>query len=77
MLLLSIINIFNFIGKMVALGANNIFCTDISKDGAMKGPSVNLYIKIMEEHPEVNLIASGGVSNVEDVIAAIKEMMAE
>ena len=61
------INIFNFIGKMIALGANNIFCTDISKDGAMEGPSIDLYKKIMTEHPEINLIASGGVSNIDDV----------
>jgi phosphoribosylformimino-5-aminoimidazole carboxamide ribotide isomerase len=61
------INIFNFIGKMIALGTNNIFCTDISKDGAMQGPSIELYKKIMQEHPEIHLIASGGVSNIEDV----------
>jgi len=62
------INIFNFIGKMIALGVHNIFCTDISKDGVLEGPSINLYKKIMEEHPEVNLIASGGVSKIEEVI---------
>jgi phosphoribosylformimino-5-aminoimidazole carboxamide ribotide isomerase len=61
------INIFDFIGKMIALGANNIFCTDISKDGVMEGPSIELYRKIMLEHPEINLIASGGVSTIEDV----------
>ena len=62
------INIFDFIGKMLSLGVTNIFCTDISKDGVMEGPSADLYKKIMEEHPEVNLIASGGVSNINDVI---------
>ena len=62
------INIFNFIGKMLALGVQNIFCTDISKDGVMQGPSIELYKRIIEEHPEVNLIASGGVSNIDDVI---------
>ncbi|MGC4099826.1 1-(5-phosphoribosyl)-5-[(5-phosphoribosylamino)methylideneamino]imidazole-4-carboxamide isomerase [Ferruginibacter sp.] len=61
------INIFDFIGRMIALGANNIFCTDISKDGVLQGPSIELYKKIMAEHPEINLIASGGVSNIEDV----------
>ncbi|WP_462249690.1 1-(5-phosphoribosyl)-5-[(5-phosphoribosylamino)methylideneamino]imidazole-4-carboxamide isomerase [Ferruginibacter sp.] len=61
------INIFDFIGKMIALGANNIFCTDISKDGVMEGPSFELYKKIMVEHPEINLFASGGVSTIEDV----------
>ena len=62
------INIFDFIGKMIGLGVTNIFCTDISKDGMMKGPSIDLYKKIMEEFPSINLIASGGVSTIEDVI---------
>lgn len=63
------INIFEFIGKMISLGSTNIFCTDIAKDGVMQGPSIDLYKKIMEQHPEINLVASGGVSNIEDVIA--------
>ena len=53
---------------MIGLGATNIFCTDISKDGALQGPSIELYKKIMETHPEINLIASGGVSKLEDVV---------
>lgn len=61
------VNIFDFIGKMISLGAVNIFCTDISKDGVLEGPSVDLYKRIMEEHPEIQLVASGGVSNIEDV----------
>lgn len=67
------INIFDFIGKMLSLGVTNIFCTDISKDGAMEGPSLALYQQVMTEHPEVNLIASGGVSNISDVLA-LKEI---
>jgi phosphoribosylformimino-5-aminoimidazole carboxamide ribotide isomerase len=63
------ITIFAFIGKMLALGAQNIFCTDISKDGVMQGPSIELYKQIIKEHPSINLIASGGVSKMEDVIA--------
>ncbi len=62
------IDIFSFIGKMIGLGASNIFCTDISKDGAMEGPSIELYKQIMEQHPEINLIASGGVTDINDVI---------
>ncbi len=61
------VNIFEFIGKMISLGAVNIFCTDISKDGALQGPSVDLYKRIIAEHPEIQLVASGGVSNIEDV----------
>ncbi len=60
--------VFKFFGSMLALGVQNIFCTDISKDGMMKGPSVNLYKKLIEAFPGVNLIASGGVSKIEDVM---------
>ncbi len=61
------INIFDFTSKMIGLGVTNIFCTDISKDGAMQGPSIELYKKIIAEHPEINLIASGGVTSVDDL----------
>ena len=61
------INIFDFIGKMIGLGVINIFCTDISKDGAMQGPSILLYKKIIADYPEINLIASGGVTSVNDL----------
>ena len=62
------INIYDFIGKMIGLGATDIFCTDISKDGVMQGPSFELYETIIQQHPEINLIASGGVSNIDDVL---------
>ncbi len=61
------ITIFNFIGDMLAKGAINIFCTDISKDGMMEGPSVNLYKKLLTEFPRIKLVASGGVNSVDDV----------
>ncbi len=61
------INITDFIGKMIGLGVTGIFCTDISKDGAMEGPSIGLYQRIMADHPEINLIASGGVTSIADV----------
>ena len=62
------INIFDFMETLLSLGATNIFCTDISKDGMMEGPSINLYKKIIEQYPEINLIASGGVSHIDDVL---------
>lgn len=62
------INIFDFVGRLISLGVTNIFCTDISKDGMMEGPSIDLYQKILAQHPEINLIASGGVSHINDVI---------
>jgi phosphoribosylformimino-5-aminoimidazole carboxamide ribotide isomerase len=62
------INIFEFIGKLISLGVTNIFCTDIEKDGMMQGPSTDLYKNIIAQHPEINLTASGGVSNINDII---------
>lgn len=61
------ISIFEFIGNMLALGAQNIFCTDIAKDGVMQGPAFNLYKNILQRFPLIYLIASGGVSKIEDV----------
>ncbi|MEO5650675.1 MAG: 1-(5-phosphoribosyl)-5-[(5-phosphoribosylamino)methylideneamino]imidazole-4-carboxamide isomerase [Ginsengibacter sp.] len=62
------INIFEFISKMLAIGAQDIFCTDISKDGMMKGPSFDLYKKIIATFSTLHLISSGGVSRIEEVI---------
>jgi phosphoribosylformimino-5-aminoimidazole carboxamide ribotide isomerase len=46
---------------------NNVFCTDVSKDGLLQGVSVNLYKKILEAIPGIHLTASGGVSLIKDV----------
>jgi phosphoribosylformimino-5-aminoimidazole carboxamide ribotide isomerase len=67
------LNISEFISNMLAIGVQDIFCTDISKDGMMKGPSVDLYRKIIEAFPSLHLISSGGVSKIEDIIL-LKEM---
>ncbi len=61
------IDIFGFIDKLVRLHINAFFCTDISKDGMMQGPSVFLYEEILENYPSINLIASGGVSCYDDL----------
>ena len=47
--------------------AYNVLCTDISRDGMMGGPSIELYKKMMKEYPSVKLIASGGVGSMIDV----------
>lgn len=61
------INIFDFITTLIDLNIQTIFCTDISKDGMMQGPSIELYKEILTEFPSLNLIASGGVSSYEDL----------
>ena len=57
-----------FFEKMQALGVKTIICTDISRDGAMKGTNRELYQALSETY-DIDLIASGGVSTLEDVKA--------
>lgn len=49
-------------------GIHKVLCTDISRDGMLQGPSIGLYKQIMEQFPEMHLIASGGVSCLQDII---------
>lgn len=58
----------SFFEKMQSLGVKTIICTDVSKDGAMKGANHALY-KTLGEKFQVDIIASGGVSSMEDVRA--------
>ncbi len=48
-------------------GVKQFFCTDVNKDGLLQGPSLSLYKKIMNEHPSIDLIASGGVSTIKEL----------
>ncbi len=57
-----------FFEKMQALGVKTVICTDISKDGAMKGANLALYKELSEKYA-LDLIASGGVSSLEDIKA--------
>ena len=62
-----------FLRKYVEAGVKNVLCTDISKDGTLQGPAIELYKQIMEEYPHLNLIASGGVSSNEDLSGLEKD----
>lgn len=61
------IDIIDFLKEYVAIGVKNVLCTDISKDGMLSGPSVELYKEIIDSFPQINLIASGGISSVKDL----------
>lgn len=61
------LTVFELIDKYKLKGVKQFFCTDISKDGLLEGPSVDLYKKIINEHPSIDLIASGGVSTIKDL----------
>ena len=56
----------DFCEKMQVLGVKTLICTDISKDGAMEGANHSLY-KTLSQQFDMNIIASGGVSSLEDV----------
>ena len=62
----SALNAMDFAGRMEALGVKTLICTDISKDGAMEGANHHLY-KTLSQQFSMNIIASGGVSSMEDV----------
>jgi phosphoribosylformimino-5-aminoimidazole carboxamide ribotide isomerase len=61
--------VYDFLENYQAKGVKQVFCTDVSKDGAMEGPSLMLYKNIVEKFPSLHFIASGGVSNMDDVYA--------
>ena len=48
-------------------GISKVICTDIGKDGMLQGPSVDLYKEILVDFPKMHLIASGGVSSMQDI----------
>ena len=60
------VTLFDFISDMENIGVKTVICTDISKDGAMKGTNLELY-KELSEKCNMNIIASGGVSSYEDI----------
>jgi phosphoribosylformimino-5-aminoimidazole carboxamide ribotide isomerase len=61
------ITVTDFIRKYIAKGVTHVFCTDVSKDGKLEGPSIDLYKEILAEFPALWFIASGGVSSVADL----------
>ena len=60
-------DLIGFIRDYQLKGVQNVICTDISKDGMLNGAANLLYQQILEELPNINLIASGGVTNIQDL----------
>jgi phosphoribosylformimino-5-aminoimidazole carboxamide ribotide isomerase len=61
------LTVFELIEKYKVKGVKQFFCTDVNKDGLLQGPATDLYKKILNQHPSIDLIASGGVATVKDV----------
>lgn len=60
-------HIYDFLDHYLAKGLQYVICTDVSKDGALEGTSNELYQNILDRFPSIKLIASGGVSKLEDL----------
>lgn len=56
-----------FLRRYTGLGIQYVICTDVSKDGLLQGPSLQLYQEILHEFPGLKLIASGGVATLDDL----------
>ncbi|MFW5752383.1 MAG: 1-(5-phosphoribosyl)-5-[(5-phosphoribosylamino)methylideneamino]imidazole-4-carboxamide isomerase [bacterium] len=61
------VDLFSFISRQTDHGVRNVMCTDISKDGMLQGTSVELYKSLRERFPDIYLIASGGVTSMNDI----------
>lgn len=61
------IKLMDYVDKCLALGFFRFLCTDISKDGKLGGAAIDLYKKLLEHSPMIKLIASGGVSSMQDI----------
>ncbi len=66
------VSINDFILDYQSAGIQYVTCTDISTDGMLNGPNLNLYEKLLKHFPELMIIASGGVSSMEDLYALRK-----
>ncbi len=60
------LNLFAFMRSYVPHGIKTVICTDVSRDGLLQGPNLELYAALRREFPQLELIASGGVQGVND-----------
>lgn len=56
-----------FLRRYVEAGVRNVLCTEISKDGTLTGPAIDLYKNVLKVYPHLHLIASGGVASIDDI----------
>lgn len=64
--------VYDFVENWVDAGIQYVISTDVAKDGLLQGPSFDLYRNLQDRFPDLNIIASGGVSNMSDI-----EMLAD
>ena len=61
------VDVFDFLDQMHKMGIRQVSVTDIERDGGMGGPAVELYKEIVQKFPDMQLVASGGISSVGDL----------
>lgn len=61
------LDLWSFLEDYIQKGISKVICTDVSRDGMLRGPALELYAQILAGHPELYLIASGGVSSLRDL----------
>lgn len=66
------ITLWQCIAEYENVGLRHVLCTDISRDGALAGPNLHLYVEFISRHPDIQLQASGGVRNIDDLTALRK-----
>jgi phosphoribosylformimino-5-aminoimidazole carboxamide ribotide isomerase len=62
------ISLFEVVKRFSDLGVKHILCTDICRDGALNGPNIDLYQQMKERFPTLNIQASGGISQLDDIV---------
>lgn len=62
------LGVIDFISEFHKQGISKVISTDISRDGMLSGPAFELYAEIMEKLPEVEIIASGGIATMDDIL---------
>lgn len=62
-------DLLSFLTKYTDAGVTNVLCTEISKDGTLQGPAIDMYKQVMARYPQLHLIASGGIGSNSDIIA--------
>lgn len=64
----SCVSLWDHLEYCISIGIRYFLCTDISKDGTLKGPNIDLYKRILAEYNQIKLIASGGISCIDDML---------
>lgn len=65
----SVVSLWDCVDDYRDVGVQHVLCTDIARDGAMTGPNLDLYAKVLRRYPDLQLQASGGVRDIDDLTA--------